>query len=137
MVDRLLADIANEGEIQVRFKADSFTEVGMEIYFTGSYVAVNIDGQDVPCDYQVTLGIFVDPSKLPPGMNADVDRIQESMKRVDAQLKVAGFVGLTGLALCGGFVVASGVGFGTTVATTGTSIIQSVASFFATLKVIG
>lgn len=132
-----LADIANEGEIQVRFKADSFTEVGMEIYFTGSYVAGNIDGQDVPCKYQITLGIFVDPSKLPPGMNADVDRIQESMKRVDAQLKVAGFVGLTGLALCGGFVVASGVSFGTAVATTGTSVIQSVASFFAALKVIG
>lgn len=130
-----LADIANEGEIQVRFKADSFTEVGMEIYYTGTYVVGNIDGHDVPYDYQVTLGIFVDPGKLPPGMNTDVDRIQESMKRVDAQLKVAGFVGLTGLALCGGFVVATGVGFGTAVTTTGTAIIQSIASFFATLKV--
>lgn len=131
-----LADITNDGEIQMRFKADSFTEVGMEIYVNGTYVVADVYGQDRTYDYQVTLGIFVDPAKLPPGMNADVDSIQESMKRVDAQLKVAGFVGLTGLALCGGFVIASGVSFGTAVVTTGTSIIQSVASFFATLKVI-
>lgn len=123
----------------MRFKAESFTEVGIEIFVTGKYQVRNIYGEKVEYEYTLTLGIFVDPFLLPPGMNADVDRVVKDVKRLEGQLATAGMVGAVGLALCGGFIVATGsigaVNIVTGSVSTGTVIIQKVAEFFSTLKI--